>query len=72
MNRELICYILKSYVPPIGSTVRKQPQRTNRYAVVSKRVLNVLCTSIIYNPRDDFSHIGRSFPANRESICHES
>ena len=27
MNREIIRYILKSYLPPIGNTVRKQPQR---------------------------------------------
>ena len=27
MNREIICYILKLYLSPIGNTVRKQPQR---------------------------------------------
>ena len=57
MNRELICYILKSYLLPIGNIMRKQPQRTNRYAVVSERALGILCTSIIYTARGGFSYI---------------
>ena len=27
VHREVICHALKSYLPPIGNTVRKQPQR---------------------------------------------
>ena len=37
VHQEVICHILKLYLSTIGNTVRKQPQQTNRYAVVGVR-----------------------------------
>ena len=47
-------------------------QQTNRYAVVSKRVLGALRANIIYTTRGGFSYIGRSPLAYREMISHAS